>query len=678
MYTDTSEDRARIADLRAAVDGAAARVRAATALYLVFWAYIVIAVSSVTDHQLLVGAQLQLPLLQTGVDLLNFFRLAPVLLLVLHANVVLYLYFMTRRLALLELQVKALSEPDDWHERALVPPFLLVEWAAGLPASRSVRTLLFALHLTVYFILPILGLHLVRVRFLRYQDTITSVMHLIILYIDTLFVVFLMSQLFPVGSDRAFDSKTRRPQRADGFLSRLQDLRSRFSANFRGFFQSNTVIVINCAIFVMWSLLAVLSVVHILLATEFRSAALGRLNVTERTLMHREPPASALAQAVAGAETEEEREEALARLYLDRALAEPLDLSARRLREADLRRVKLFGVRLEGADLRHAVLDEVVLRGGRLYDVQLEGARLVGADLRGATTCGWKASIEKDCAGQFQGAQLSQAQLQGADLRGADLRGADLREARLEGADLREARLDGANLREAQLQGANLSMAQLLGADLKGAKLEGAILNGARVRGADLRGAALYGVSTDAKTDLSRTDLRGADVPPLTREDQKRLRRTIESAVTDWKIRAHLLEGLDHVLRPDAPKWEPVPLPEERRADLLLIDGDVKDTGRNAAPELRLWLGDGVEAERFEKALADELFHLVCESKNRWIAHGIVTRMERNSLDGTPTLSFTTDLARRLLNGCPGVIAQTEPKLQESLKKLAQGLAQRP
>src|SRR3954468_23805272 len=83
------------------------------------------------------------------------------------------------------------------------------------------------------------------------------------------------------------------------------------------------------------------------------------------------------------------------RAYLDPELAEPLDLTGRSLRRANL-------------------------SGSKLWKASFRTAQLQGADLSGA---------------QLQGADLGGAQLQGADLSGAQLQGADLSGAQLQGAN---------------------------------------------------------------------------------------------------------------------------------------------------------------------------------------------------------------------------------------------------
>jgi hypothetical protein len=118
----------------------------------------------------------------------------------------------------------------------------------------------------------------------------------------------------------------------------------------------------------------------------------------------------------------------------------PLDLSGRRVREADLDRERLRDGRLVGSsldglamagwDLSHVIANGSSFRRAELSDAELNDADLSGVDLSYA--------------------RLPRADLRGAVLRGANLRGADLRDACLDGADL-----TGANLEQVQADGAS-------------------------------------------------------------------------------------------------------------------------------------------------------------------------------------------------------------------------------
>ena len=156
------------------------------------------------------------------------------------------------------------------------------------------------------------------------------------------------------------------------------------------------------------------------------------------------------------------------------------------------RRVRLAGADLRGADLQDAILAGADLSHADLTDANLTGANLQHVDLEGAKR-----------------AEPSYDDLGDADLSYANLTRADLTRAVLDGAALGEANLTDANLTDAFLVEADLSYADLTRADLTNAFLADAYLvfadfTDAIFVGADLTDANL----TDAK--LRRAKLKGA------------------------------------------------------------------------------------------------------------------------------------------------------------------------
>ena len=99
---------------------------------------------------------------------------------------------------------------------------------------------------------------------------------------------------------------------------------------------------------------------------------------------------------------------------------------------------------LDGANLKGATLETIVLHHSSLKGVNLEKANLYEADLQYTDLTG--ANLKR--------AKLSKANLQNAILRDADLSGANLQKANLERADLTGANLKGARLDAAMLSGA--------------------------------------------------------------------------------------------------------------------------------------------------------------------------------------------------------------------------------
>lgn len=142
------------------------------------------------------------------------------------------------------------------------------------------------------------------------------------------------------------------------------------------------------------------------------------------------------------------------------------------LTEGGVAKIDLSDLRLDGIDVRRAILHRskltrasligATLAVGVLYDSDFRCADLRGADLEVANA---------------SNSDFSQALLQGARLAGCDLSDARFVKANLRGADLRGAGLVHANFRKADLTGANLNRTDLKHAVFHGALLRGTILD---------------------------------------------------------------------------------------------------------------------------------------------------------------------------------------------------------
>lgn len=203
------------------------------------------------------------------------------------------------------------------------------------------------------------------------------------------------------------------------------------------------------------------------------------------------------------------------------------DLTAGRFQRAKFDRADLRDARLDGAAFTGAVFTGARLAGASLHWADLSHARLDGVDLRGCT--GETAT--------FHRAHLADAMLEGLHFRAPDFTEANLDRALLTDTRFPRADLRGASLVEAGLAGVSWPFADLRDADLSrasfhlGSSRSGMLFAGtsegtrtgfytdelrdlghkdpAEVRVADLRGADFTGAHTD-DTDWYRVDLRGA------------------------------------------------------------------------------------------------------------------------------------------------------------------------
>ncbi len=619
-----------IVDLRNAVGDASDVLSARTFTYLTAWAYIIVAVGSVHNRELLVGTTIQLPVLNAGVDFTTFFLIAPAFLLVLHGYVLLQLYFLARRLHRFDEAARLLPEAEQAHARTLLTPFPFVEWRAGRRAARAMNAIFVLAHWTVYLILPPLLLLSVEFQFLPYQDGRITLFHVTLVIADLLFIWLIWPRL----------NQGQRGWRA-GVRALWSGPVSRWTLAAAPLASLLCVLVSVAFLFdqhpptLVW--LERYVPTAIASSLDFRWS---RITVTNATLMKREPAPEIVAQLRSEAGQDKE-DEGRRRANLASESVDPLILDHRSLRRAEL----------SGSKLWRRELEEVQLQGARLVGAQLQGANLAGAQLQGAKLAG----------AQLQNANLDGAQLQGADLTGARLQGADLTGAQLQGAKLAGAQLQGTRLIGARLQGADLVEARLQGADLTGAQLQATILFETRLQGANLYGAGLFLAKMYDSTDLSRADLREVDANPLTLEDQVELKSTVSQAVTDLVLRAKVMTQLAPVLAQKPPAWTPIALPKNKRRDVVTSDSLPDDN-----PVRRLAGNEGLtsasEEGTYGKALAEELAQVACTVGDTQIASRFVQRMR--DLDRGAHLS---ELAQQLNTRCPGLMATLGTEDREDL-----------
>ena len=171
---------------------------------------------------------------------------------------------------------------------------------------------------------------------------------------------------------------------------------------------------------------------------------------------------------------------------------------------------------LRARNLRYAVLDRADLRKADLSHARLDGASLNGARLEGASLEHASLTLAAMWQARLDRASLRWAALGAVDAREASFAWADLRQAGLVDAWLMRASLVGVAFDEAALTLANLNFADLRGAELRGADLRAAFLDQADLRVARLdRGTRLDGAffqavrvwGADPGPDYSRADL---------------------------------------------------------------------------------------------------------------------------------------------------------------------------
>jgi uncharacterized protein YjbI with pentapeptide repeats len=465
---------------------------------------------------------LELPLFNRPVSVVGFFRMAPLLLVSLHA------YFLLERLRL------ALGLRQAWPpERAradldqgrnspvFVPLFLFRD--PLLKRSPKLRALLLAMFV-ILTLLPLAVLVLIGWSYLPAHDPVGTLWHQILILVDLALIsagYLVTHELVQSGSDPAHRRR-------------------------------------------MWSRVGVLGLTVIALTVMVPGCSRDRGQRFPLELEAWEP-----VRPDAGSRR--------LRLRLQ-------NLANANLRGASLSGLDLSETNLAGADLRNTDLRDANLRGATLAEARLGGADLTGADLRKADLRRVQAAGANFTGARLDRANLEGASLRHANLFAADLTHARLTAADLFQADLRLSDLRGTWLRAARLVEARLDAARMgspfplsTGLDLRGSYLRWA--QGLPERMADLRRAHLAGASLD-QVALNRTLMAGAQLEMLQEGQIWQLRRELESRLLElseqsgerWS-RGHLVDPA--VLRRARLQAAWVGSPAQAPADVVLPDRDL-------------------------------------------------------------------------------------------------------
>lgn len=478
-----SEPRGRFAEqLLGVVTDAARTVSTRFVTFLTVGVYVGVTIASTTDEMLVKGSLVKLPLLNTEIPIsgwFGFYSIAPWLLVILHLDLLLQLSMLGTKLSNFNAEVAPLSEEERQRYRDRMPNQYYVQFLAGEAQSRFLHLLSGLVICGSMILLPLLLLCWIQLRFLALHDVAVTWSHRLAVIADVLVILAFLWRPISARDRRRMENDAN----ARGPLRRLLSLQ--------------ILVVAVCAGVLAFTVMAGIPDEK---DREGFWFDMRNLNLRERVLTKDTLSPQAINALSDGDVRLREAELAkVSRLsFLQgrdlrfanffNAVLPRLDLRSRRDGDA------LVHTQLQGADMRFAQMQQVLLD-----DANLQGALMAGAQLQGG-------SLPRS---GLQGVDLTDAQLQEANLNGAQLQGAWLRRAQAQGADLNEAVLSGADLSGAQLQGAKLRKAQLLGADLSGALLQGADLRDARFDGAKLQGAHLEGALLDGAS-FANADMTGA------------------------------------------------------------------------------------------------------------------------------------------------------------------------
>jgi uncharacterized protein YjbI with pentapeptide repeats len=467
-------------------------------IFLAIMTYLMIAVAGVTHEALLLETPVQLPILQVKIQLKQFFQFAPIVLVLFHLGILAQLVLLARKTLEFDHAIRFLETSDKRTHplRLELHNFFFVQAIAGPQRSAVMSGFLNIMSWLTIVILPVVLLLYMQVAFLPYHDVTTT-------WINRIFLSFDIAGIVLIGV----------------FLMRAE------TSFFQAFWRSTAAHPMSA--FATTAVLAIVAYLSFFAAT-VPGEPLDRMG--QQLMAWAAPSAGGnvqqsgfslpfLSAAADGT---------LFGIFRRNLVVTDSDLIADReegsektlrLRGRDLRYAKLDRTDLSGADLTGASLDGASLVGANLQNVSLSCAEpdmVMLSDNRIAAKCASARNVDLSRAQlgharmwgvDLRGAKLDEAQLEGADLSNALLTGASLSNAHLEKADLTGGvQAQGVNFLNASLQGADLTGAQLQLADFSSASMQGALLNFAHLEGAVLRDADLEAAS------LQQAKLIGADM----------------------------------------------------------------------------------------------------------------------------------------------------------------------
>jgi uncharacterized protein YjbI with pentapeptide repeats len=660
-----------IEPLETALNDSATRVSAIWISFLIFSLYLLVAATTVTQHQLLLAQPVQLPVLNIGLPLWGFFFLAPILFVTLHTYVLLQVLLLGRTAAAYDAAVARLNLSADENNslRQRLANTLFAQIFAGSPRERQgfIGLLLTAMVWITLVVLPISVLLTFQFSFLAYHSHPVTWTHRLLIFIEL--AAFIL--LWPVALDGKRDFRFPNPvahlknfvalpwrlfapqkRRRDELLwlrgqavplaaLLLFIVVSLWFASFPGephvnIFTLNSPSSVQCKRFLHQRFkYADLRFDRLVLPfTEVVDSGKLPKNDMDNPQISRSPI--------------QQVERPWTQNFQDRNL-ECSDLHA-----SDLRGVKLLGANLQGANLQHADL-----RDASLSLAQLQGATLISAHLEG----------ELMDSADLSGANLRDALLQGANLTKATFNVADLAGASLQGALLDESKLQGAILDSAKLQGAHLKDAHLEHASLRSAQLQGALLG--TLDEADLSGAWVWRTSISICPKARLSDIKlipiiqnvsasdGSNLQPISATDPDAVKKFITASTS--------------MIQDDRDRSATA----RRMSKALAVDQNDSETDKMAKVwsdcEAQMAIMLPEQQMRLDAAHAAQLLSLACNlaSYDPEVVAGIINTWIVNS----PSSSFSVQLARGLLSADGSQCGATKYLSSETRRKLTEIIA---
>jgi len=474
-----------LGEIREILDASAKKNNNLLIFFLTFGLYILISTLGTTDAALLLPKQgFKMPLIDFELDLLNFFRLAPSLLLLLHFN-------------LLFSHHKHLEKLHTYKNKidinSIDPSFYSFAFIMGNHGF-SGRMINFILWILLY-ILPLLVFLLIYIRFADYHHRAITLLHLGIIILDLIFIIssIIYNDIF---------YKSSYADRSSNIINTISKI-----IIYPFIISIGVLTVLYYVVFfspivqddydpsylqkIKNDCLPKSICSSINLIYEHKKYCYPRLIVTEEEMAKISKSALYIPRVLGMDGIVAEKEKKLILKYGTR-----IDLTNRNLRYAVLKssiltRADMEKSWLDAADLRKSHMQATDLTDASFIDAQLTEAKLQSADF---------------IRTNLHNANLVRANMNQATFDACNLTGAFLQKAQLKGSKLVSFFENTNNLTNTNLKGANLMNADLQGSDLTGASLHNANISGTIFDKADLTAADLSGVHYYVRIDKMGDD----------------------------------------------------------------------------------------------------------------------------------------------------------------------------
>ncbi|MCR9290913.1 MAG: pentapeptide repeat-containing protein [Bacteroidetes bacterium] len=494
----------KLHSLKSALDQSSSTNRNLGLAFTAFLVYVLIIVAGTTDFQLLVpDIGIELPLIGIELPLLGFYFFTPLLILFLHYNLLLNLSIHADKLQswlneiLKEKDASQKREPQELI-RLIQHPFLFNFLWSMRPGST--RRLILLLVIEVFtFILPLMILVYIQIRFSDYHSKWMTAWHFVIMMADsTLLDLFkkriISSNLSDYGTLFGFKNNKEGKKLPRIFTQEFNKLFFLYLNKSKDFF--GRIFIGKNPIFLR-RLLVLASYLNFLIILWITSiwapnkcplwrVVVPHLDLQEKSLVAKSPDPEIISAYI---QQGMDKNEALVKYS-----------SGLSLKNRDLRYGLFYKSNLVNVDLRCAYL-----QGTDFQYAQMQGANLSSSIFWGAELDNCLLQNSNLTQTQFQTVDLSQANLSGANLTLTKLQGANLYSTQFKGAYFNQAKLQGANLFSAELQAASILRVGMQGATLLKADLGGANVIGSHFQGVSLKSANLQG------TYFINTQLKGID-----------------------------------------------------------------------------------------------------------------------------------------------------------------------